>query len=294
MTRNCSTRKTVMKKNNLSMLAGICLAFSLIAVSSSLQGSALPEYATNEFKSPLPSSFRGTKENRIEDSLGLLAPLAKRLELARTKLLEDTITIVHVGDSHVRGHVFPRTAAERLKETFGVVRYIDIGINGATCSTFATEQWTDSIRRLKPELIILSFGTNESYTYKYDASRHYQQIDELVKLLRKGMPRVPILMTTPPGSYFRYKQRKRKRPSYRVNPSTPAAVETIKRYARNNRLPVWDLYEIAGGQANACGNWTRAGLMQQDHVHYLPQGYEIQGILLYQALIKAFDSYAGD
>ena len=31
--------------------------------------------------------------------------------------------------------------------------------------------------------------------------------------------------------------------------------------------------------------------MRPDHVHYMPDGYVLQGELLYQALIKAYNDY---
>ncbi len=70
---------------------------------------------------------------------------------------------------------------------------------------------------MKPELLILSFGTNESHNRRYNVNLHYNQMDELVKLLRDSLPDVPILLTTPPGSYESFRQRRRKR-TYAINP----------------------------------------------------------------------------
>lgn len=46
------------------------------------------------------------------------------------------------------------------------------------------------------------------------------------------------------------------------------------------------MYEILGGTHRACLNWQEAGLMGPDHVHYLPDGYRLQGELFCQALLK--------
>ena len=51
------------------------------------------------------------------------------------------------------------------------------------------------------------------------------------------------------------------------------------------------MYNILGGTRRACLNWQEAGLMRPDHVHYMPDGYVLQGELLYQALIKAYNDY---
>lgn len=238
----------------------------------------------------LPAAFRQTKENAVTDSLGLLNPFWEKLRLLRLGVSTDTLRMVHVGDSHIRGHIFPRTTGEWMQHTFGAVSYTDVGINGASCFTFTRPDRIADIAALRPDLLILSFGTNESHNRRYNAMQHYRQMDDLVRMLREELPDVPILVTTPPGSYESFRQRRRRR-TYKVNPRTAVAVQTIRRYADESGLAVWDMYEILGGIRRACLNWQEAGLMRPDHVHYLPEGYRLQGELFYQALLKAYNGY---
>lgn len=241
-------------------------------------------------KVSLPSAFTGTGENSIADSLGVLDPVLERLRQIQNGGSEDTLRIVHIGDSHIRGHIFPQTTGKRLAETFGAVSYTDMGVNGATCLTFTHPERIAAIASLKPELLIMSFGTNESHNRRYNSNVHYHQMEELLKLLRDSLPDVPILLTTPPGSYESFRQRRRQR-TYSVNPRTATAVNTIHTFARRNGLVVWDMYNVAGGSRRACKNWVAAGLMRPDHVHYQPAGYTLQGNLLYEAIIKAYNEY---
>lgn len=238
----------------------------------------------------LPAAFQDVGRNEMVDSLRLLAPVLEHLRLVRAGILEDTVRIVHIGDSHIRGHIYPQTTGSRLVDSFGAVSYTDMGVNGATCLTFTHPERIAAIAALRPELLILSFGTNESHNRSYNAHVHYQQMDELVGLLRDSLPDVPIVLTTPPGSYESFRQRRRQR-TYAINPRTAKAVNTIQTYARTHRLAVWDLYNVAGGSRRACKNWQAAGLMRPDHVHYMPEGYILQGELLYEALIKAYNYY---
>ena len=237
-----------------------------------------------------PAAFRGMGRNEIVDSIALLTPVFERLRQVRAGLSEDTVRIVHIGNSNVRGHIYPQTTGARLIETFGAVSYIDKGVNGATCLTFTHPDRIAEIAALKPELLILSFGTNESHNRRYNVNVHYNQMDELVKLLQDSLPNVSILLTTPPGSYESFRQRRRRR-TYAVNPRTATASETIRRYAKEHRLLVWDMYDVVGGKRRACVNWTEAKLMRPDHVHYLHEGYILPGNLLYQALINAYNDY---
>ena len=183
----------------------------------------------------LPETFLNTKPNIITDSNHILRPVMERLYRLRSGLSGDTLRIVHIGDSHVRGHIFPHAAGVRLSELFGAISYTDIGVNGATSLTFTHPDRIEAIAELKPELLILSFGTNESHNKRYNANVHYYQMDELVRLLRSRMPETPVLLTTPPGSYESFRRRRRRR-TYSVNPRTVTAVNTIRNYGQDRNL----------------------------------------------------------
>lgn len=241
----------------------------------------------------LPEAFQHTAPNKIWDDAQALKPVMERLYRLRAGASGDTLRIVHLGDSHVRGRIYPRTVGQKLSEIFGAISYTDMGVNGATCLTFTHPDRIEAIVELKPELLVLSFGTNESHNRRYNSTVHYHQIDELVKLLRSRMPGVPILLTTPPGSYESFRQRRRRR-TYSINPRTVTAVNTICKYAKDRKLAVWDMYNVVGGKDHACKNWWEAGLMRPDHIHYIAEGYVLQGELLFEALINTYNNYVSD
>lgn len=246
-------------------------------------------YDTITIDKSVPVPKFATKANEIENNVEVLYGVLEKMRKARYGLLQDSLRIVHIGDSHVRGHIFPQTVSDLLKKEFGAVSYTDIGVNGAICTTFVTDELIGKIRKADPELLILSFGTNESHNIKYNDLIHYNQINELVESLRAYFPNTPIILTTPPGSYQSFKRRRRAR-VYSVNPRTSKAAKTIKKYTEQNNLLLWDLYNIAGGE-KASNNWYKAKLMRGDRIHYLPDGYILQGNMLFQAIIKAYNSY---
>ena len=108
--------------------------------------------------------------------------------------------------------------------------------------------------------------------------------------LKDSLPGVPMLLTSPPGAFER-RRLSRRRSTYSPNPRTIMAAKTIREYASRNGLAFWDLYAVVGGEQWACKNWDGAKLMRPDHVHYLPEGYTLQGKLLAQAIIKAYNNY---
>lgn len=202
----------------------------------------------------------------------------------------DTFRILHIGDSHVRGHIYPQSAGLVLTQEFHSLLYYDMGVNGATCLTFTHPARISAIVEAKPSLLILSFGTNESHGKGYKTNVHYNQMHELIELLKDSLPGVPMLLTSPPGSFER-RRLSRRRSTYSPNPRTIMAAKTIREYASRNGLAFWDLYAVVGGEQWACKNWDGAKLMRPDHVHYLPEGYTLQGKLLAQAIIKAYNNY---
>ncbi|MBP6981135.1 MAG: SGNH/GDSL hydrolase family protein [Bacteroides sp.] len=238
----------------------------------------------------LPESFRNVKSNEIVDSTDVLEPVMKQLHEMRLDMEVDTFRILHIGDSHVRGHIYPQSAGLVLTQEFHSLLYYDMGVNGATCLTFTHPARISAIVEAKPSLLILSFGTNESHGKGYKTNVHYNQMHELIELLKDSLPGVPMLLTSPPGSFER-RRLSRRRSTYSPNPRTIMAAKTIREYASRNGLAFWDLYAVVGGEQWACKNWDGAKLMRPDHVHYLPEGYTLQGKLLAQAIIKAYNNY---
>lgn len=259
-----------------------------------------------EVSSSMPAAFRDTSDN------SLIRPEKLYPFFEKILCADAPVRIVHLGDSHVRGHVFPVATRKRLEQAWGdfavlpdsityrttaLARetgrpgpvYHAMGINGATTANFTTEEKLAEIESLHPDLLILSFGTNESHTRNYKEEEHDWQLDSVVSIMSTRFPNAIIMLTTPPGSYVRQSRRQRV-----INTKTVRVVNTMLRFAERKELPVWDLYDIAGGRNRACLNWTSGRYMQNDRVHYTHAGYNLQGSLLGEAILKAYNQYVGD
>lgn len=168
-------------------------------------------------------------------------------------------------------------------ELSGII-YHSIGVNGAKFSDFVRARYfARQMADLNPDLIVLSFGTNEAQG-KLTANFVYQQMGELVAQLKKYAPNAYFLFTTPADSYLR---------GQGFNPYMSSIQTDICRFARENGFALWDLYGLGGGDRSA-QNWKSAGLMASDSVHYSKTGYAVQGKLFYQSLIRAYNAYAQD
>lgn len=272
-----------------------------------------PVYPSHEMKqlmqfvsvdSPMPAVFRNTTENELTDPAGSLHPFWEKLGA-----LDRPLRIVHIGDSHVRGHVFPYVMRCSLEDDFGSkavenipvtyqtsgiaretgssgVVYHILGVNGATCQSFSTPEHIRQIADLHPDLVILSFGTNEAHGRRYNASEHTAAMNYLIAELKASCPDVAFLMTTPPGAYVRNGRRGKI-----INPRTPLVVENELKFAREHGIAIWDMYDIVGGMQRACLNWNAANMYQRDKIHFTHEGYTLQGLLLHEAFIKAYNHY---
>ena len=256
-----------------------------------------------DVSNPMPTGFHATRENAIYDPTASLDAFFEKLgELDRP------IRIVHIGDSHVRGHIFPYEVRRLLEEDFGAEAVLDmkvdyrtsgiacetgrpgivyhiIGINGATCATYNTPERIQTIVDLNPDLIISSFGTNEAHSRGYRRSEHLGQMKALLASIRQRCPSASILLTTPPGAYVRYGRRKI------INTRTPLVVEAERTFSEENQIALWDMYDIVGGAGYACKNWTSANMFQRDKIHFTADGYRLMGSLLHEAFIKAYNNY---
>ncbi len=165
-------------------------------------------------------------------------------------------------------------------ELSGVV-YHNIGINGARFTDFLRAKYfTTQLGELNPDLVILSFGTNEAQG-KTEERYLYKQLNQLIIRIREVAPNAQIMFTTPADSYLRGKG---------FNPYMASTSQVIKTYALENNCAVWDLFTQSGGEKSA-EMWKKSGLMSHDSVHYSINGYAAQGKLLYQSLIKSYNAF---
>lgn len=256
-----------------------------------------------ELDNSLPSSFRNTQQNVINNP-ELLRPAAVILRKGQRPL-----KVMQIGDSHVAGKTFPQTLKQTLCKYLGEAERPDsgtgvwfsyFGSNGATTQRFLTPGYMQKFAEKNPDLIILSLGTNEAHGMGYRKDLHEKQLNTFLAQLREACPEATILMTTPPGDYlsssyvnYRRTSRSKKKKRYvryvkRPNPMSARCAELLAEYGEEHQMPVWNMFDICGGQEAAQRNWVSAHYMRADRIHFEPQGYTVQGKLLGEALARAF------
>jgi len=165
------------------------------------------------------------------------------------------------------------------------VLYDMIGVNGAEYKHYVMSKYfLDQLTYLNPQLVILSLGTNEAFAGNFDKNSFYRSIDSLVVSIKQKNPETAFILCTPSDSYKRSSKGRVK------NPFVKEAQETIIKYAQDNNIAYWDLLEVMGGWGSM-QQWYLKQLTAKDKVHFTSKGYQIQGDLLYNAIIKGYQEY---
>jgi len=161
------------------------------------------------------------------------------------------------------------------------ILYHNIGVNGAQLSDYNKYPvFFEQLKALQPDLIIVSLGTNESFD-KMESAEYIKQLQLFLQNVKLQNPNVEFLVVTPPPSLFQ-----RKVPNVYIANYSQGIIDS----AAQNNYAVWDLYNQMGGFQSVNRNF-RKGLMANDKVHYSKLGYEKQGDLLSQAILKGFENY---
>jgi lysophospholipase L1-like esterase len=163
------------------------------------------------------------------------------------------------------------------------VLYHTVGVNGAKFKHFAAA--TELIRqskKLNPDLVIISLGTNDAGEFPSQDAGRNNHIINLIEEIRKYNPQATFLLTTVPG-HFRNVNKKQ--------PGIEQVNTAIQNIAAAQHVSVFDLYEAGGGK-NFASRWTKRDLLQADGIHFTKEGYELQGNMLFQAIINSFNHYA--
>lgn len=165
------------------------------------------------------------------------------------------------------------------------VQYNMIGVNGAEYRHYnISEYFVKQLSYLKPDLVIVSMGTNEAYHTGFKRDLFYGNIDSLVKDIAAVAPEAKVLLTTPGDSFRRTRKGRVK------NPDVKEARNTVADYCTTNKIAYWDLFSVMGGYGSMA-KWYVSGLAAKDRLHFSKKGYDIQGRLLYDAMIKSYEEY---
>ena len=167
----------------------------------------------------------------------------------------------------------------------GVV-YDALGINGARATRPLSWDWgvlASNLGRRHPDLIVLSYGTNEAGDQDLDFDSYPARYAEMIARFHAAVPEASILVIAPPD-------RARRTGDKWVSIRAMAGVVSAQRKAAlSTGTAFCDLYDEMGG-AGSIQEWatTAYGLAAADRVHLTRSGYRLVADALYHGIEGAY------
>lgn len=201
------------------------------------------------------------------------------------------------------------------------VRYINLGLPGATAATpgkWNTQFVAADLAAVRPDLIVLSYGTREGFIDKLDLREYELRVSLLVQQLRELAPQSSFLLLGPPDaarlpafaagrggqacrglsareiSQYRrmMKSEDRKLARWHAPPMLDGVRTTLRSVASAHDAYFWDWSKMMGGPCSIHA-WVHATppLAAPDHMTLTPAGAERAARALFIELMNGYEAF---
>lgn len=154
----------------------------------------------------------------------------------------------------------------------GVV-YHSTGVGAAAFrSVLLLDKMPDQAAILKPDIVILDFGTNDILSSNKIDVNLEKQIIKSINKFKALNPDIIIILTTTQDLFYKGK------------PVTAcfAFRDLMDSIARKHNCLFWNWFDLAGG-TKTIKTWNAEGYAQNDCIHLTKKGYQVKGQLLYES-----------
>ena len=195
----------------------------------------------------------------------------------------------HVLEVRVRGNGPVRLFGVSVEREQPGVIVDNMGINGARASSHLLWQedlHREYLRRLRPDLVVLAYGTNESGDDDRPIEEYEGQLRSVVARLRSTLPSAACMLVGPSDRPMRGEEQEMV-----DRPRTAQVVDVQRRVSRDFGCAFFDLVAFGGGPLSMV-QWaqTEPPYAQRDLVHFTGRGYLRLGEVLHERLIEGYDS----
>lgn len=188
-----------------------------------------------------------------------------------------------------------RTVGNGQVRLFGVVLerdgpgivYDSLGINGASTDVLGRMDPVHMEQQLghrRPDLVIVGFGANESNRPGL-VDRYREEVLPVLRRLRHGSRDASCLVVGPIDRGVRDDRR-----GVRSHPIVMRISRAQREVSRDAGCGFYDTFAVMGGEG-AAQRWHARGLTGGDLVHPTPEGSDLLGQVLFEALERAFTRY---
>lgn len=163
-------------------------------------------------------------------------------------------------------------------------RYISVGINGASTSSYLKAQFFDEqIKYFNPDLVIFSIGVNDAVSNEFSKEKYINNYQNLINKVRAQNPECAIIFSTN-TDFFNKGQ---------VNKKFLEVFSAMKELSQKNNCSIWPLFNVMGGEESIL-KWKNDELATKDKIHFTREGYTIIAKLMFNAILKDFEEYLHD
>jgi lysophospholipase L1-like esterase len=142
------------------------------------------------------------------------------------------------------------------------------------------------LQRRAPELVLLAYGTNETTDRGQPIELYAEELAQVLTRVRHALPNASCVLVGP-GDF----PKEEEDGDYRTRPRLLEIIRVQRRLAPKFGCGFWDAYAFMGGEGSMA-EWVRANprLGAADHIHLTARGYVRMGMVLGDALMRAYDA----
>lgn len=152
------------------------------------------------------------------------------------------------------------------------------GMRAGVWLKWAEQSFLEQIRRRKPDLVVLAYGTNDVGDADEPIATYVATWRQVLARLRKAAPDVSCILVGPTDRLKAEPDGTR-----RTLARTPQVIEAQRQVAQEFGCAHFDAVAAMGGGMAA---WQKAKLAQSDDVHLTKLGYEAMAVQLDNAIIR--------
>jgi len=159
------------------------------------------------------------------------------------------------------------------------------GTRAANMLSWDQKLWEEHLRRRAPDLVLLAYGTNETTDRSQPIADYARELREVLARLRHALPDASCVLVGP-GDFP-----KEEDGSWSTRPRLLEIIREQRQLAPQFGCGFWDSYAFMGGEGSM-DEWVRANprLGASDHIHLTQRGYVRMGLVLGDALMRAYDA----
>jgi hypothetical protein len=225
----------------------------------------------------LPASFTHSLDNVIEDENRSLSPFFQKLND-----MTGPVRIVHIGDSHVRGHLYPLITR---RQGISLDNFSVRGSSGLHLRSIPLHTLCD-FQRLRPyDLIVVQYGLNVATErgVKYDGYK--KGMLSVIEHLKTAFPETSILLVSVGDREY-----KNENGDLRTMPGVKNLIRYQQSIAADSHIAFWNMYEAMGGQGSIV-DMIGQKMANLDYTHINFKGGKHLAGILFETLMYGKEQY---